>query len=422
MPTILGLGIPAVINEHYTVIEYIQCRAGWLGTHPDSACMPIGRFTIARRDASDVFSSDSALSVQEVRQREQDRIVDPLLPFPTIGNTESLDGFRSYPGREWSPSIRRPLARPATPEQEPALEATSRSATSLCARQSGNRHHDTSATQHTSQRPVLQPSSSTLPCGSTPVYGPQQSPRASLTGGKMPSANSVKANMLQTAYADQQASTSFYIDHHQPGRSSSPVLRFGSPMATIASTPATTPPLGGSKTSTCPSQPPHATDKPLQADLLRNNINALGNPPRLTDDTTSLEIVEGNIASLAGRGIMIPIKQSGAPNEQHRHHQKLQTVPWRLGSPNRHEQSLVTLRSALPSGLGSTAPVSPENLLQTARLNQARQLTWRDSAKEAFCHGEETVFAAIGAYSWACTGSHRWHSLAQIEGRSSEHC
>ncbi|KAK5714815.1 hypothetical protein LTR17_016992 [Elasticomyces elasticus] len=92
-----------VLNEHYSLDEYVKRRAGWLGRLPDFR-MSTGLFAISRRDAFDIFGADRTLSVQEVRRRELAAEIDPLLPEPTTGNTESIDSFRSYGQREWSPS------------------------------------------------------------------------------------------------------------------------------------------------------------------------------------------------------------------------------------------------------------------------------------------------------------------------------
>ncbi|KAK1816519.1 hypothetical protein LTR12_009110 [Friedmanniomyces endolithicus] len=101
-PAIQALDISTVLNEHYNVQEYVNRRAGWLARLPHYARMTTGLFTIARRDATEVFKSDHALSVQEVRRREHAAEVSPLLPLPTTDNTESIDSSRSYGDREWS--------------------------------------------------------------------------------------------------------------------------------------------------------------------------------------------------------------------------------------------------------------------------------------------------------------------------------
>ncbi|KAK5732528.1 hypothetical protein LTR17_010467 [Elasticomyces elasticus] len=98
------LEIGTVLNEHYSLEEYVKRRAGWLARLPDFARMPTGLFAISRRDAFDIFGADQTLSVQEVRRRELAAEFDPLLPQPTTGNTESIDSFRSYGQRQWSPS------------------------------------------------------------------------------------------------------------------------------------------------------------------------------------------------------------------------------------------------------------------------------------------------------------------------------
>ncbi|KAK1043000.1 hypothetical protein LTR33_015467 [Friedmanniomyces endolithicus] len=102
---IQALDISTVLTEHYNVQEYVNRRAGWLARLPHYARMTTGLFTIARQDATEVFKSDHALSVQEVRRREHAAEVSPLLPLPTTDNTESIDGFRSYGDREWSSGV-----------------------------------------------------------------------------------------------------------------------------------------------------------------------------------------------------------------------------------------------------------------------------------------------------------------------------
>ncbi|KAK4541957.1 hypothetical protein LTR36_007157 [Oleoguttula mirabilis] len=103
----------AIINEYYTIEDYVRRRATYLGKHPkyrDFAYL----FPIARRDAGGVFAFErEKLSVQEVRRREQAAGFIVLLPLPTKGNTQTVDDFNSYGDREWSPSVSWPVARPA---------------------------------------------------------------------------------------------------------------------------------------------------------------------------------------------------------------------------------------------------------------------------------------------------------------------
>ncbi|KAK4504123.1 hypothetical protein PRZ48_005038 [Zasmidium cellare] len=98
-----------VLNEWYTMAEYIKRRHGFLGKHPDHKVLP-SLAVSARWDAELVFGMDSSakLSVQEIRRRELNEEVNPLLPFPTTSNTQSLDNFASYPNEEWHPEVEFP--------------------------------------------------------------------------------------------------------------------------------------------------------------------------------------------------------------------------------------------------------------------------------------------------------------------------
>ena len=100
-----------IINEHYSLNEYINRRVGFLGRHPDYAHMVTRLFAIVRRDAADVFKQGRELSVQEVRRRESKLDVTPLLPLPTTDNCASVDNFRNYPDREWTPGHVPPVNR-----------------------------------------------------------------------------------------------------------------------------------------------------------------------------------------------------------------------------------------------------------------------------------------------------------------------
>ncbi|KAK4959128.1 hypothetical protein LTR10_003927 [Elasticomyces elasticus] len=103
LQVVQALEVGTVLNEHYSLEEYVKRRAGWLGRLPCFARMSTGLFAISRRDAFDIFGADLTLSVQEVRRRELAAEFDLLLPQPTTCNTESIDSFRSYGEREWSP-------------------------------------------------------------------------------------------------------------------------------------------------------------------------------------------------------------------------------------------------------------------------------------------------------------------------------
>ncbi|KAK3639852.1 hypothetical protein LTR56_012232 [Elasticomyces elasticus] len=231
------LEIGTVLNEHYSLEEYVKRRAGWLGRLPDFP-RATGTFAISRRDAFDIFGPDQALSVQEVRRRELAAEFDPLLPLPTTGNTESIDSFRSYGQREWSPSGDRAV--------------------------SGN---DT----QTRRSPHMQP-----------------------------------ANIRQTMESDSphrqtMESDSPQLPHHRDSNQSTRYPQVdSSPLAAIASTPATTP----MSASVVPHLP-QSNAFGSQADLLRS-INARSGSPRARSPNSIH--VNRNISSLAGRGMSVPVK------------------------------------------------------------------------------------------------------------------
>lgn len=116
-----------LLNEHYDQQRYVSRRATYLGDlHQDPR---IDIFQIARNDANDVFDSASQeLSVQEIREREQNHEIKPLLPLPTSHNTQTIDDFKSLPPVEWTPN-----AAAASPfllsrnTDHPSIEVNSRS-------------------------------------------------------------------------------------------------------------------------------------------------------------------------------------------------------------------------------------------------------------------------------------------------------
>ena len=116
-----------ILNDHYTKKEYIQRRLGFLDKHPNYRCLP-KLLPKVNQEADEVFcDQEEEISVQQVRQRELDCEVDPLLPLPTTANTETLDDFQSYgdterrPGQQPSqpavskPTVKRPGAFSALP-------------------------------------------------------------------------------------------------------------------------------------------------------------------------------------------------------------------------------------------------------------------------------------------------------------------
>ncbi|CAK3758494.1 hypothetical protein AC578_2546 [Lecanosticta acicola] len=110
--------VSLIINDSYTKDAYVRRRVGFLDRHPEFKAHP-SLFPIARRDADEVFAGQPAeLSCQAVRARELVCEIEPLLPFPTTGNMETLDGHASYPPTEWTPgSVPGPRAAelPRTP-------------------------------------------------------------------------------------------------------------------------------------------------------------------------------------------------------------------------------------------------------------------------------------------------------------------
>lgn len=86
-----------IINDRYTFEEYSRRRVGFLNNHDDYKHLP-NLFPIVRKDAEFLFVSElEELCVQEIRAREELHGLKPLLPFPTTGNTQTLDNFAGYP-------------------------------------------------------------------------------------------------------------------------------------------------------------------------------------------------------------------------------------------------------------------------------------------------------------------------------------
>ncbi|KAK4627039.1 hypothetical protein CLAFUW4_04856 [Fulvia fulva] len=98
-----GDGAGTVINEHYSQEEYSKRRLGFLSRHPDYKDA-LKLAPKVRRDAEEVFISNqpATLSVQEIRKRELEYDIDPLLPFPTSENTQTIDDHSTYPTTEWT--------------------------------------------------------------------------------------------------------------------------------------------------------------------------------------------------------------------------------------------------------------------------------------------------------------------------------
>lgn len=119
-------GSGRVINDCYTKEEYIRRRHGSLAKHPEHRNLSsLGQS--AEWDAETVFylENSNRLSVQEVRRRELQYEIVPLLQFPTSSNMHTLDNFAGYPIHEWQPGdeipgpykILNPLAlQPASPQ------------------------------------------------------------------------------------------------------------------------------------------------------------------------------------------------------------------------------------------------------------------------------------------------------------------
>jgi hypothetical protein len=96
-----------VYNEHYDVEKYVKRRGNHLANiyqQQGNALQFINTFRVAEGEARDVFYDNSPeLSVQEIRRREVEKEVTPLLPLPTTANSGTIDDFGTYPPTEWQP-------------------------------------------------------------------------------------------------------------------------------------------------------------------------------------------------------------------------------------------------------------------------------------------------------------------------------
>ena len=110
-------GVGSVLNDHYFLDEYVKRRGSFLEIHHDHKTRDTGLLAIARDDAQLIFTSEhEILSVQEVRRRELLSEVVPFLPLPTTANTRTIDNFKGYPRREWTPNMTPP---PQEPDVQP---------------------------------------------------------------------------------------------------------------------------------------------------------------------------------------------------------------------------------------------------------------------------------------------------------------
>lgn len=98
-----------ILNDAYSFDEYTKRRAHFLGNHSGYKHLSRELSQIAHNDGEAVFQSNvdpalvgvTKLSVQEVRRREIQFELAPLLPLPTTGNTKTIDNFASYGDIEW---------------------------------------------------------------------------------------------------------------------------------------------------------------------------------------------------------------------------------------------------------------------------------------------------------------------------------
>lgn len=101
-----------VLNDCYTVDQYVSRRCWFLSKLPENAKMSRFFEGIREIEAAAVFTvEEEVLSVQEVRRREQAGLISPLLPLPTTDNTQTIDSFRSYSRKECAPVISPPSLR-----------------------------------------------------------------------------------------------------------------------------------------------------------------------------------------------------------------------------------------------------------------------------------------------------------------------
>lgn len=113
-----------IIHDSYTKDAYTKRRHGFLGKHPDfetnSTLLPK-----VRHEANQVFDAQAdELSVEQCRSRELFCQVEPLLPFPTTTNTETLDNFRSTGPKEWTAETGHPTHFTPSPQLSPRISAT----------------------------------------------------------------------------------------------------------------------------------------------------------------------------------------------------------------------------------------------------------------------------------------------------------
>ncbi|KAK0316507.1 hypothetical protein LTR01_000255 [Friedmanniomyces endolithicus] len=277
-----ALDIGTVLNEDYNIQEYVNRRAGWLARLPHYARMATGLFTIARRDAAEVFKSDHALSVQEVRRREHAAEVSPLLPLPTIDNTDSIDGFRGYGNREWSSGVVRSDNCVSVNDKVDDIDSALGALGATLPSARGRGMFQTAWRTKLPSRHRTELQSAHLGMQSA------QTGRSSLVH---------PANIQQTI----ESGPSRRSHHRSSDQSTMSKLSSSSPMVTVVSTPATSP-LSASSSSHF-SQSDALTSEPEleRANLDRPGTSSAKSPPSVH--------VGRNVSALAGRGMHVPVKQ-----------------------------------------------------------------------------------------------------------------
>ncbi|KJY01740.1 hypothetical protein TI39_contig279g00047 [Zymoseptoria brevis] len=114
-------GSGQILRVSHTKQEYIHRRHGFLGKHREYRHLPQILPSILRA-ADEVFGSgarqEDQLSSDQVRIRELDYGIEPLLPFSTTTNTQTIDSFASYGGVERASDT--PPA-PAYPASSPGM-------------------------------------------------------------------------------------------------------------------------------------------------------------------------------------------------------------------------------------------------------------------------------------------------------------
>ncbi|KAK3116514.1 hypothetical protein LTR53_003058 [Teratosphaeriaceae sp. CCFEE 6253] len=266
------------INEHYSICEYVNRRAGFLGTLPDFAHMLSGLLPTVRRDALEVFKSDLQLSVQEVRRRELASEVDPLLPLPTTHNTESLDDYWSYPPREWRSGDRWPASQALPTEDNLSAHSAEEpwAATSPDAPA-----HDQSRVSR--QADALHQSQ--VPAAGA---GSERTQTAPMRSANMP--RTIQSGPSRTS---QHRSSTQSTTLHQPS-SSSPTAA----LSTQATTPMSAP---------VPEHAPVSNANMSQAELLRRISERLGQPSPKAAPAKNVHVAN-DVSALAGRGMHVPVK------------------------------------------------------------------------------------------------------------------